>query len=111
DVDFLLGNKDDVRTASHAGGIGDPAGIASHHFDNDDAIVRIGGGVDAVDGLGGDHHGGIEAKGGVGAVDVVVDGLGHANAGHAVLAQEESHRLRVVAAEGDERIDLVDLQD
>ena len=110
DVDFLLGNQDHVGAAGDAGGIGDPAGIAAHHFDHDHAVVRVGGGVDAVDGLGGDHHGGVEAEGLVGAADVVVDGLGHAHAGHAVLAQEQRDRLRVVAAEGDQRVDLVGLQ-
>src|SRR5258708_23182342 len=75
DVDFLLGNQDDVRAAGHAGGIRDPTGIAAHYFNHDDAVVRVGGGVDAVDGLGGDHHRGGVAKGGVGSVDVVVTGL------------------------------------
>ena len=108
DVDVLFGNQDDVRAAGNAGGIGDPAGIAAHHFDDDDAIVRVGGGVDAVDGFGGNHDGRVEAEGLVGAVDVVVDGLGNAHAGDAVLAQKERHRLRVVAAERDQRVDLVE---
>ena len=99
-----------MRAAGDAGGIGDPAGIAAHHLDDDHAVVRVGGGVDAVDGLGGDHDRGIEAEGLVGAADVVVDGLGNAHAVHAVLAQELRHRLRVVAAQGDEGIDLVGLE-
>ena len=49
DVDVFFGNQNDVRTAGHAGGVGDPAGIAAHHLNNDDAIVRVGGRVDAVD--------------------------------------------------------------
>src|SRR5208337_4940555 len=53
---------------------------------------------------------GIEAEGLVGAVDIVVDGLGNAHAGHAVLAQVEGHRLSVVAAKRDQRVDLVGLQ-
>src|SRR6185437_7704163 len=75
DIDGLLGHQSNVRAASHTGGHGDPAGIAAHDFDDDDAIVRVGGGVDAVDGLGGDHDRGVVAEGGVGAADVVVDGL------------------------------------
>ncbi len=55
DVDFLFGNEDDVRAAGDARGVGDPAGVAAHHFNHDDAVVRVGGGVDAVDGLGGDR--------------------------------------------------------
>ena len=110
DVDLLLGNENDVGAASNAGGIGDPAGVAAHHFDDDDAVVRVGGGVDAVNGLGGNHDGGIEAKGLVGAVDVVVDGLGNADGVDAVFAEEERDGLGVVAAEGDEGIDLVGLR-
>ena len=45
-------------------------------------ITRLwlaGGCVDAVDDLGGDVHGSVEAEGDVGAVDVVVDGLRQAD--------------------------------
>ncbi len=55
-------------------------------------------------------NGGVEAEGRVGAVDVVVDGLGYADAGDAVLAEEERDGLGVVAAEGDERVNLVELE-
>ena len=110
DVYVLLGDQNHVRAAGHAGGVGDPAGIAAHHLDHHHAVVRIGGGMDAVDSLGGNHYGGVEAEGLVGAVDVVVNGLGHAYAGYAVLAQVEVHRLRVVAAQRNQRIDLVGLQ-
>ena len=41
--------------------------------------MAAGGGVDAVDDLGRDLDGGVETKGDVGAVDVVVDGLGQAD--------------------------------
>ena len=99
-----------MRAAGDAGGVGDPAGVAAHDFNDDHAVVRVGGGVDAVDGLGGDHDRGVEAEGLVGAADVVVDGLGNADGLDAVLAQEERDRLRVVAAEGDERVDLVGLE-
>ena len=54
--------------------------------------------------------GGVEAEGRVGAVDVVVDGLGNTHTGHAILAQKQCHRLRVVAAQRDQRINLVELQ-
>ena len=66
--------------------------------------------MDAIDGLGCNHHRGVEAKGLVGAADVVVDGFWHADGFHAVLAQKERDRLRVVAAQGDERVNLIGLQ-
>ena len=111
DVDFLLGNEDDVRAAGDARGIGDPAGVAAHDFNDDHAIVRVGRGVNAVDCLGGDHDRGVVAEGCVGAADVVVDGLGNADGVDAVFAEEQRDRLRVVAAESDERVDLVGLED
>ena len=63
DVDLLLRNQDHMRPAGHAGSISDPAGIAAHHFHHDHAVMRVGGGVNAVHGLGGDHHGSVEAEG------------------------------------------------
>ena len=99
-----------MRAAGDAGGIGDPAGIAAHDFDDDDAVVRVGGGVDAVDGLGGDHDGGVEAEGRSVPLMSLSMVLGTPTRWHAVLAQEERDGLRVVAAEGDERVDLVGLE-
>ena len=111
DVDFLLRNEDDVRAAGDAGGIGDPAGIAAHDFNDDDAVVRVGGGVDAVDGLGGDQTAVSKPK--VWSVPLMSLSmvLGTPTAGHAVFAEEEGDGLRVVAAEGDEGVDLVELED
>src|SRR3954467_12758014 len=111
DVDLLLRDKDDMRATGDSGGVGNPAGVAAHHFADDDAIVRVGCGVEAVDGLGRDHDGGVKPKGLIGAADVVVDGLGNANSVDAVFGEIERDRLRIVAAEGDQSIDLVGLQD
>src|SRR5580700_5870710 len=85
DVDVLLGDENHVRATGDAAGIRDPAGIAAHHFNHDHAIVRVGGGMDAVDGLRRDGHSRVVAKGGVGATDVVVDGLGNAHCFHAIF--------------------------
>src|ERR1700722_16439448 len=72
--------------------------------------MRVGGGVDAIDGLGGDHDRGVVAKGLVSTADVVVDGLGHSDGVHAVVAQEKRDGLRVIAAERNERVNFVGLQ-
>ena len=45
----------------------DPAGVASHNLYDDDAIVRLGRGVDAVDRFSGDIHCGIESETEIGA--------------------------------------------
>ena len=100
-----------MSAASNAGGQRDPARVASHHLADDDAAVRRGGGVQTVDRLGGDHDRRIETEADVGAVEVVIDGLGNANAGNAGLDQRVGDGLRVVAADGDERIELVGFED
>ena len=110
-IDGLLGNQHDMRSAGNARSQRDPAGVASHHFADDDAVVRLGGGVQSIDRFGGDHHRRIEAEADVGAVEVVVDGLGNANAGHAGLNQRVGDGLRIVTADGDQRIELVGLED
>src|SRR3569833_3144476 len=61
-IDLLLGDENDVGAACNSGRVGNPAGVAAHHFANDDAIVRVGGGVEAVDGFGGDHDRGVDTE-------------------------------------------------
>ena len=41
---------------------GDPAGVASHHLADHHPVVRLGGGVEAVDGLGRDGHRRVEPE-------------------------------------------------
>ena len=70
--------------------------------------MGLGGGVQPVDGLGGDADRGVEAEGVVGGGQVVVDGLGHADAVDAVLVGEPGGDAEgVLAADRDERVDLV----
>ena len=64
--------------------------------------------MNAIDGFGGDHDGSVEAEGLIGAADVVVDGLRNADGVDAVFGEKERDGLRVVAAERDERVDLVE---
>src|ERR1035438_3709847 len=86
DVDFELRNQDNMSPASGPRRIGNPSGVAAHHFDDDHAVVRIGRGVNAIDSLGGNRYCCVEAECYIGAADVVVDGLGNAHAWHAVFA-------------------------
>src|ERR1700722_14960236 len=109
-VDVLLRNKNYVRATRHTGGVSNPSRVAAHDLNHNDAIVRVGSGMDTLDRLGSDHDGGIEAEGCISSVDVVVDGLGNAHTGHAILTQVQRHRLRVIAAQRNQRVNLVDLQ-
>ena len=84
DVERPLGHEDRVGAAGDTRVRRDPAGMAAHHLDDEDAVVRLGGRVQAVDRVGRDLDGGVEAERVVGAVEVVVDRLRHADDRHAV---------------------------
>jgi hypothetical protein len=74
-------------------------------IDDQDAHVGLGGGVQPVDGLGGDADRGVEAEGVVRGGQVVVNGLRDAHTGHVVLVgQPGGHAQGVLAADDDERL-------
>ena len=87
DVERDLGNQDRVGAAGDAGVQRDPAGVAAHHFDDHDALVRFGRRVQPIDGVGREGDRGVEAETVGGADDVVVDGLRHADDRDAALAE------------------------
>ena len=99
-----FGDENHVRPAGDARAEPDPAGVAPHDLHDHDAMVRLRGGVDLVDRVGGRAHGGVEAEGDLGGAEIVVDGLGHAHDLHALLKQFLGDGLRSVAADGDHRI-------
>src|SRR5690606_16754582 len=57
-----FGDEDDVAAARHTRAEGYPAGVASHRFNHHHAMMRHCGGVDSVDSLGGDLHGGVVSE-------------------------------------------------
>ena len=75
DVEGDLGHEDLGRTAGDAGVGGDPPHVPTHDLAHDDAVMGLRGGAQAIDGVGGDLHGGVEAEGDLGSRQVVVDGL------------------------------------
>ena len=68
-------NQDRVGAAGHAGVERNPAGVAPHHLDDDDAPVRFGRRVQAIDRVGGKRHRRVETEAVRRADDVVVDGF------------------------------------
>jgi hypothetical protein len=96
-----------MRVAGNAGVQRDPAGITPHDLHHHHALVALRGAVQAVQAFGGKGHGGVEAESGEGLVQVVVDGLGHADHPQALLVQRVGNRQRAVAADGDQRIELL----
>ena len=108
-----LRDEDDVRAAGDAGVERDPAGVAAHHLQDHDAVVALGGGVQAVDGVRGHGHRGVEAERVVRGSQVVVDGLRHGHHGDAHVAEALGDLERAVAADGDDPVDaeVVDVLD
>ena len=87
----------------------DPAGVAAHHLDDHDAVVRLRGGVQPVDRLGADRDRGVEAERVVGAREVVVDRLRDADDRRAEVGMEAGGDAEgVLAADRDERVDLLE---
>ncbi len=84
----------------------DPAGVPAHDLDDENAAVGLRSGVQAIDRLHRDVDRGVEAERVVGGVEVVVDGLGHADDPDAVLVQRGRDAEGILPADGDERIDL-----
>ena len=107
DVERLLGHQDHVGAARETGVRRDPTRVTPHHLHDHDPVVALRGRVQAVDGVGGDLHRGVEPEGEVGGRQVVVDRLRHAHHLHAVAREPVRHTERVLAADRDHRADTV----
>ena len=107
DVERLLGHQDHVGAAGEARVRGDPPGVAAHHLDHHHPVVTLGGGVQPVDGVGGDLHRGVEPEREVGGRQVVVDRLGHTDDLHAFATEAGRDTEGVLAADGDEGVDAL----
>lgn len=88
----------------------DPAGVAAHHLHQHHALMRLRGAVQTIDGIGRDGQRGVEPERHVGAIDVVVDGLGHPDHRDAFIGQPGRRGQRALAADGDQYVDAVVVQ-
>ena len=84
--------------------------MSAHHLDEHHALVRLGGAVQPVDGLGGHLQRGVVSECHIGAVDVVVDGLRHPDHRHVLLGQPVRGGQRALAADRDQHVDAVVLE-
>ena len=107
DVERLLGDEDLGRAACDAGLGRDPPGMSAHHLAHDDAIVRLGRGVQPVDGVGRDLHGGVETECHLCCRQVVVDRLRNTDDADGLGTQPVRDAEGVLTADGDERVDPV----
>ena len=80
--------------------------MPAHQLDDHHALVRFGGRVETVERLGRYLDRGVESEREVGARQVVVDRLRHADDADALLEQLVRHTERVLAADRDERVEL-----
>ena len=76
-----------------------PTSVSTHHLDHHDAIMAFGGGVQAVNCIGGNLHSGLEAKCGISANNIVINGFRYPNSWQTELfVQPRSHGKRAIAA-------------
>ena len=68
--------------------------------------MAAGGGVDAVDDVRGDVHSGVEAESHIGAVDIVVNGLGQADDVQPLLREQVGGLVGAVAAQTQQAVQL-----
>ena len=106
DIIGLFRQQDDVCAACNAGVQRQPAGLVAHDLDAHYAAVAAGGGVDAVDDIGGNVHGSVETEGHVGAVDIVIDGLGQADDVQALLREQVCGFVGAIAAQTQQAVQL-----
>src|SRR6478752_6555486 len=83
----------------------DPSGMPAHHLDNQDPVVALGGGMEAVDRLGGDVQRGVEAEGHVGGAEIVVDRLRDPDHVQTIVVEALGYAERVLATNRDQPIE------
>ena len=96
-----------MRARRHAGVQRDPADVPAHHLGDHAAVVCVARGAQAVHGLGRDLHSGVESERVIGRVEVVVDGLRHADDPDALVREPLGRGERAFAADRDDGVDLV----
>ena len=104
EVHGQLGHQHGGRAHGQAHVESQMAGVAAHDLHDGAALVGLHGVPQTVDGVHGGIGGGVEADGVVGADDVVVDGGGDADHGHAGLGQRLCAPEGAVAADGHDAV-------
>src|SRR2546423_5988365 len=105
-----FGDQNDVRAAGNPPMQRDPPGVASHYFQNHDALMTGRGRVQRIDRI---HYGcdrGIKTESHRRRFEVVVDRFGNADAIDAALLQLKGCCHRPVAADDNESVDSEGLQ-
>ena len=106
DVERDLWDQNRVGAAGDARVQRNPPGVAPHHLDDQDPLVRFGRRVQPIDRVGRERDRGIEPETVRRADDVVVDRLRHADDRHPHPAELVRDGQRAVAADRDQRIQV-----
>ena len=109
-TDLLLGNQDGVGSGGHAGMQCDPSDVPSHYLGNHAAVMGFAGGPEAIDGLGRDVDGRVEAEAVVRSVEVVIHGLGHAHNFEPGISEALGGGKGAFAADCDDRVNPQTIQ-
>ena len=108
DVGAVFRNDGGFSTGGDGTVLRQEAGVAAHHFHEEDAVVRGGGVADLVDAVDDGVERRVVADGRVGAIEIVVDGAGQADDRDVVLTgQFLRSGERAVAADDDQRADMI----
>ena len=105
-VEGHFGNEGAIDTGHVGADEAGLAAVAAEELDDGDALVRAGAGAELVNELDAPGDGGAESYAVVGAVHVVVHRFGDAHDGKAFAVQTVAVAEGVVAADGDEHVDL-----
>src|SRR5205814_7085218 len=105
-----FGDEDAIRAAGQASHGSDPARVPAHNFHNHDALVRLCGGMEPVNGLGDDRNCGVKTERLIRPFDVVVNGLGHPHDVHTLHRERTRHPQRVFTAHRNDVINLKPLE-
>ena len=105
-----LGDQNRVCPTGNTCVEGNPAGVATHHFHHNHSPVGCRRGEQSVDALGGEADRRVKAERGVGAFQVVVDGLGYADDAQTGLMKVVADGERTVTADGDQCVDALLLE-
>ena len=106
DIIGLFRQQDNICTACNAGVQRQPASLVAHDLNAHHAAVAACGGVDAVDHIGGNVHGGVEAEGYVGTIDIVINGLGQADDVQTLLREQVCGFVGAIAAQAQQAVQL-----
>jgi len=110
DLELTLWNQNQVSAASHAGGGSDPASVATHYLDNDDSVMRLGGGVEAINCVGRDLHCSVKPEGSICARQIVVNRLRHTDYRQPAGSELGGHTESVLATNRDQSTNAISVK-